>query len=171
MLSILPVNHHVPFSGSVSVIPSSDSFGGSIMTPPPPPVRGEQVLPRTVSTAHEASINPKPHSSFHLSETLGSEAEPFCSLELRSMSLTSIGLRLESACSISATTPDTNGVAIDVPSLDSYPLSASGLGEPGNDVPVAAEAEYIPLPYAVKSGFNSSQSSSSLSLRRGPELE
>ena len=142
-----PVSHHVPFSGFVSVIPSSDSFGGSMITPPPPPsVRGEQLLPRTVSTAHEASINPNPHSLFHLSETPGSEGEPFCSLELRRISLISIGLRLESACSISATTPETNGVAIEVPSLDSYALSASGLGEPGNDVPVAAEAEYIPLP-------------------------
>ena len=142
-----------------------------MMTPPPPPVRGEHVLPRTVSTAQEASINPKPHSLFHLSETPGSEAEPFCSLELRRISLISIGLRLESACSISATTPDTNGVAIEVPSLDSYPSFASGRGVPGKDVPTSAEAEYIPLPYAVRSGFNSSQSSSSLSLIRGPELE
>ena len=89
-------------------------------------------------TAHDASSSPKPHSSFHLSEVSEALGLPFSSLEFLRISFISTGVRLESACNINATTPDTIGVAIDVPSLDSYELSASGLGLPGKDVPVAA---------------------------------
>ena len=143
MSIISPVSNHVPFSGVSKIIPSSDSFGGSTITPPPPPpsVNGVHDLPSTVSTAHEASREPNPQSEFHLFETLGSDGLPFFSLEFRSMSLISTGDRLESAWSINATTPETRGVAIEVPSFASYALSASGRGVPGNDVPVAAEAE------------------------------
>ena len=81
------------------MIPSSDSFGGSTMTPPPPPpsVKGVHDLRKTVSTAQDASREPNPQSEFHLFDTLGSDGLPFCSLELRSISLISTGVRLESA--------------------------------------------------------------------------
>ena len=86
---------------------------------PPPPSRGVQALFSTVSIAHDASIRPKPHSSFHRSETLGSLAEPRASDELRRISLISWGSREGSACNISATIPDAMGVAMLVPSFSS----------------------------------------------------
>ena len=68
--------------------------------------------------------------------------------------------------------PETSGVAMLVPSLESYPLSASGRsGCPGSDGPVAAVADMMPDPYEVKSGLSSSHSSSSPSSSRGPQLE
>ena len=134
--------NHVPLTGFDTVTPSSVvSLEGGTTIPPPPLFNGVHGRSRTVSIAQDASSNPNPHSSFQRSDTPDSEGLPFNSLEFRKISLISIGVKSDSACSINATTPETNGVAIEVPSLDSYELSAIGLGEPGNEVPVAAEAE------------------------------
>ena len=63
--------------------------GGGVTIPPPPPSSGEHALSRAVSIAHEASNRPKPHLSFHRSDTLVSEALPLDSLEFLKISLTS----------------------------------------------------------------------------------
>ncbi|CAI8167398.1 MAG: Uncharacterised protein [Methanobacteriota archaeon] len=171
ILTISSTINQVPFTGLEIVTPSSLSLlgGGVIITPLSS--NGVQFLSKAMSTAHEPSINPNPHLVFHLSETSDCEALPLCSEEFLSMSFISSGVKDDSAWSINATTPDTSGAAIEVPSLDSYPSSANCLGEPGNEEPVAAEADIIPLPNAVISGFNSSHSSSSLSVSLGPQLE
>ena len=140
ILTISPAINHVPFSGFSISTPRDVSLVGGTIIAPPPLLRGVQLRSNTVSTAQDASSKPKPHSSFHLSDT-SELGLPFSSLEFLKISLISVGFRLESACNINATTPETIGVAIEVPSLDSYELSAVGLGVPGNEVPVAACAE------------------------------
>ena len=80
---------------------------------------GVHAFSSAISIAQEASMRPKPHSSFQRSEMLGSLALPRASDEFRRMSLTSCGSREGSACNISATMPEAIGVAILVPSLES----------------------------------------------------
>ena len=118
ILSSSSVTNHDPFSGDVMSIPREVSLSGGTNIPPPP-VSGVHVLSSTVSTAHDASIRPNPQSAFHLSDIPGSEGLPFFSLELRRISLISNGFNAGSACNIRATTPETSGVAMEVPSFDS----------------------------------------------------
>ena len=91
--------------------------------------------------------------------------------ELRITSITSKAVNDGAASLTSAIIPDAIGVAMLVPSFSSYPVSASGRGAPGKDVPVAAVAEIIFEPYDAISGFSSSHSLSSPSSSRGPKFE
>ena len=62
------------------------------------------------------------------------------------MSLTSSGVRFGSASSIKATTPEAIGVAMLVPDLVSYPVSAKLTPAPGigNEVAYVAEVMFDP---------------------------
>ena len=123
-LIISPPINQVPLTGELIVVADSESLpgGGSIITPPPSSVRGVHLRKSAVSTAQDASANPKPHLSFHVLPVVSGDWEEgsvLTSLEFLKISLTSCGVRLLSACSIIATIPEITGVDIEVPSFES----------------------------------------------------
>ncbi|CAI8292710.1 MAG: Uncharacterised protein [Candidatus Poseidoniaceae archaeon] len=81
--------------------------------------------------AQEASMIPCPKVSFHR-ETDSSAGSPLGSEDFWITSLTSSGVRDGSASKRSAITPEAIGVAMLVPDFESYWLSASVAGVPGN---------------------------------------
>ena len=94
------------------------------MMTPPPPVRGEHVLKELYQQHRKhPSIRSPIHRSIYLKH-LARKQNLSARLNCRAV-FDFHRLEARICCSISATTPDTNGVAIEVPSLDSYPSFAS----------------------------------------------
>ena len=118
IVAVLPSSHHVSFDGWLidTKSPEPLPLGGGFTTPVSS--NGVQGWSRAKSMAQDASINPKPHFSCHLSEIVFAGLS-LISDEFLMTSITSKASKEGAASLTNATMPEAIGVAILVPSFSS----------------------------------------------------